>query len=103
MKIRHTVLFTFYEATTRDQIDEVINKLNDMGEMLQENMGVTDWVVTEHLPATFKRGRAHLLQDGVFPDIESLNRHAESDIHKKVLELTSKVSDWMTIDTATHD
>lgn len=103
MKIRHTVAFTFYEATTRDQIDEVINKLNNMGGWLTENMGVTNWVVSEHLPETFKRGRAHLLQDGVFPDIESLNKHAESDIHKKVLELTSKVSDWMTIDTVARD
>ena len=99
MRIRHTVIFTFYETTTREQIDEVIKRLNTMGDWLQQNVGVTDWVVAEHIPETFRNGRAHLLQDGIFPDIESLSKHADSEAHKKVVELTPKVCDWMTVDT----
>ena len=99
MKIRHTVIFTFYDTTTSEEIDEVINRLNKMGEWLQENVGVTNWTVAKHIPETFKDRRAHLLQDCVFPSVESLNAHANSDVHKKVIELTPKVCDWMTIDT----
>lgn len=99
MRIRHTVIFTFYESTTRDQIDEVIERLNEMGEWLKANVGVTDWIVAEHIPQSFKAGRAHLLQDGIFPDAESLNLHASSEAHKRVVELTPKVCDWMTVDT----
>lgn len=99
MKVRHTVIFTFYESTTDEQKQEVVKRLNDMGHWLTENLGVTDWVVAEHIPDTFKAGRAHLLQDGIFPNLETLNRHAESSIHKRVIELTPKVCDWMTVDT----
>lgn len=99
MKVRHTVIFTFYDTTTRGQIDEVISRLNEMGQWLQENVGVTDWVVTEHIPESYKAGRAHLLQDGIFPDAASLQLHAVSDAHKRVVELTPKVCDWMTVDT----
>lgn len=100
MRIRHTVIFTFYETTTREQIDEVIKRLNAMGDWLKQNVGVTDWVVVEHIPETFRGGRAHLLQDGIFPDIESLGKHATSEAHKNVVELTPKVCDWMTVDTS---
>lgn len=98
--IRHTVIFTFYETTTREQIDEVISRLNDMGEWLQENLGVTNWTVAEHIPETFKTGRAHLIQDGIFPNLEAIQKHAEAETHKRVVELTSRVSDWMTVDTS---
>jgi quinol monooxygenase YgiN len=97
--IRHTVIFTFYETTTREQIDEVIKRLNEMGAWLQENLGVTSWSVAEHIPETFKKGRAHLLQDGIFSDLEAMAAHAESEVHKRVVELTPKVCDWMTVDT----
>lgn len=100
MKIRHTVVFTFYKDTSREQIDEVINRLNSMGDWLRENVGVTDWVVAEHIPDTYKAGRASLLQDCIFPGVESLAVHAASDAHKRVVELTPKVCDWMAIDTA---
>ena len=70
-----------------------------MGQWLIENVGVTDWIVTEHIPETFKARRAHLLQDGIFPSIESLSSHAGSEAHKRVVELTPGVCDWMTIDT----
>lgn len=99
MRIRHTVVFTFYKDTTREQIDEVIERLNAMGEWLKENVGVTDWVVAEHIPETNKEGRAHLLQDCIFPDVASLKVHAGSEAHKRVVELTPKVCDWMAIDT----
>ncbi len=99
MKIRHTVIFTFYETTTREQIDEVITRLDAMGKWLKENVGVTNWVVAEHIPETFRARRAHLLQDCIFPDVESLGAHASSDAHKRVVELTPKVCDWMTVDT----
>lgn len=99
MRIRHTVVFTFYETTSREQIDEVIKRLNAMGEWLQDNVGVTDWMVREHIPESYRDGRAHLLQDGVFPDVESLGKHASSEAHKRVVELTPKVCDWMTVDT----
>lgn len=99
MRIRHTVIFTFYEDTTRKQIDEVIKRLNDMGNWLVENVGVTDWTVAEHIPETFKAGRASLLQDCIFPDKDSLDIHASSAAHKHVIELTPKVCDWMAIDT----
>lgn len=99
MKIRHTVVFTFYETTTREQIDEVIKRLNAMGEWLEENCEVTNWTVAEHIPETFKDRRAHLLQDCVFPSLESMQKHAQSEAHKKVVELTPLVCDWMTVDT----
>lgn len=99
MRIRHTVIFTFYKTTSREEIEEVIKRLNEMGEYLQSEMGVTDWNVAEHIPETYKEGRAHLLQDGIFPSIESLGVHASSETHKRVIELTPKVSDWMTVDT----
>lgn len=99
MKIRHTVIFTFYESTTDEQIQEVIARLNNMGEWLTANLGVTDWVVAEHIPETFKARRAHLLQDGIFPSLEALQAHADSEVHQRVIELTPKVSDWMTVDT----
>lgn len=99
MRIRHTVIFTFYESATDEQKNEVILRLNEMGNWLTKNLGVTNWVVAEHIPDTFKMGRAHLLQDGIFPNLEAMNRHAESDVHKRVIELTPKVCDWMTVDT----
>jgi hypothetical protein len=70
-----------------------------MGVWLQENLGVTNWSVAEHIPETFKQGRAHLIQDGIFPNLESMQKHTESEAHKRVVELTPKVSDWMTVDT----
>lgn len=99
MKIRHTVIFTFYETTTEEQINEVISRLNAMGEYLQREVGVTDWVVAKHIPETFKARRAHLLQDGIFPSLESMDAHANSEEHKRVVELTPQVCDWMTVDT----
>lgn len=99
MRVRHTVIFTFYESTTEKQRREVISRLNDMGQWLIENLEVTDWKVAEHIPETFKSGRAHLLQDGIFPSYEELQQHAQSDAHKQVVELTPKVCDWTTIDT----
>jgi hypothetical protein len=99
MKIRHTVIFTFYESTIEEQRQEVISRLNDMGQWLTANLGVTDWTVAKHIPETFKDGRAHLLQDGVFPSLEAIEQHAESDAHKRVVELTPNVCDWMTVDT----
>jgi hypothetical protein len=99
MRIRHTVIFTFYESTSTEQRQEVISRLNDMGRWLTKNLGVTDWTVAEHIPETFKDVRAHLLQDGIFPSLEALNQHAQSDAHKRVIELTPKVCDWMTVDT----
>lgn len=99
MKIRHTVIFTFNESVTEEQQQEVIDRLNDMGLWLTENLGVVGWMVAKHIPETFKEGRAHLLQDGIFPSLEALAQHAQSDAHKRVIELTPKVSDWMTVDT----
>jgi hypothetical protein len=99
MRIRHTVIFTFYESTTNEQVEDIISRLNDMGAFLQKELGVTDWVVARHIPATFKEGRAHLLQDGIFPSLEALQRHADSGAHRRVIELTPKVCDWMTVDT----
>lgn len=99
MKIRHTVIFTFYEDTTREQIDDLTGRLNDMGEWLAKNVGVTNWVVAEHIPETFKERRAHLLQDCIFPTVESLGAHADSEVHKRVIELSSNICDWMTVDT----
>lgn len=99
MKIRHTVIFTFYETTTKQQRDEVIKRLKEMGEWEEKNLGVTDWVVAEHVPETFKTKRADLLQDGVYPSLEALEKHSEAEVHKRVVELTPKVCDWMTIDT----
>ena len=98
-RIRHTVIFTWYDSATDEQKREVIKRLNEMGDWLKENVGVTDWVVAEHIPETFKVRRAHLLQDGIFPSIESLSSHADSEAHKRVVELTPKVCDWMTVDT----
>lgn len=99
MKIRHTVVFTFFESTSEAQVEEVVSRLNAMGRWLQTNLGVTEWTLAKHIPETNKKGRAHLLQDGVFPNTEALKAHASSDAHKKVIELTPKVCDWMTIDT----
>ena len=99
MRIRHTVIFTFYESTTQEQIDDVIDRLNKMGEYLVNEVGVTNWNVARHVPESFRVGRAHLLQDGIFPNIESLNLHGNSEAHQRVVELTPKVSDWMTVDT----
>jgi len=70
-----------------------------MGEWLQENFGVTDWTVAEHIPETLRDGKAHLLQDGIFPNLEAMAKHSHSEVHKRVVELTSKVCDWMTVDT----
>lgn len=103
MRIRHTVIFTFYESTTEEQISEAIDRLNKRGEYLTSEVGVTDWIVTKHIPESFKPGRAHLLQDGIFPSIKSLNLHASSQEHKRVVELTPKISDWMTVDTIVPD
>lgn len=99
MRIRHTVIFTFYDTTSKEQIDEVINRLNDMGKWLTENLGVTDWVVAKHIPETLNGRRAHLLQDCVFPSLEALEAHGKSDAHMRVIELTPNVSNWMTVDT----
>ncbi len=99
MKIRHTVVFTFYKTATNEQIEEVVDRLNKMGQYLVDELGVTDWVVTKHIPETFKDRRAHLLQDGIFPSLEALQAHGSSEVHEKVIELTPKVSDWMAIDT----
>lgn len=75
MKIRHSVIFTFYDSTTEAQIDEAIKRLNEMGEYLQKELGVTEWIVARHISETFKEGRAHLLQDGVFPNLDALQQH----------------------------
>jgi len=98
-RIRHTVIFTWYPETTEEQIEDVISRLNDMGQWLIDNVGVTDWVVAKHIPETFKDRRSHLLQDCIFPSLEALEAHGGSDAHKRVIELTPKVSDWMTVDT----
>lgn len=102
-KIRHTVIFSFYETTTEEQKRETIKRLNKMGAWLEKNLGVTDWVVASHIPDTYKQRRAHLLQDCIFPSVEALNMHSESEAHKKVVELTPKICDWMTIDTLITD
>jgi len=99
MRIRHTVVFTFYDSTTQEQIDEVISRLNDMGSFLQDQLGVTDWVVAKHIPETFKEKRGQLLQDGIFPNLQALEQHGNSEPHRRVVELTSKVCDWMAVDT----
>jgi hypothetical protein len=99
MRIRHTVIFTFYETTTEDQIQDVIERLNDMGKFLTDVLGATDWVVAKHISETYRAGRAHLLQDCIFPSLEAMEQHASSDAHKRVVELTPKVCDWMTVDT----
>ncbi|MEK7183972.1 MAG: Dabb family protein [Patescibacteria group bacterium] len=99
MKIRHTVVITFYDSTTEEQRNEVISRLNKMGEFLQKELGVTDWVVATHIPETFKAKRAHLLQDCIFPSLEALQQHADTEVHKRVVELTPNVCDWMTVDT----
>lgn len=98
-RIRHTVIFTWYDTTAEEQKAEVIKRLNDMGEWLKENVGVTDWVIAEHIPETFKSRRAHLLQDCIFPSLEALESHGSSEAHKRVVELTPHVCDWMTVDT----
>jgi hypothetical protein len=98
-RIRHTVIFTWYDTTTEEQKEEVISRLNEMGEWLTKNVGVTNWTVAKHIPETFKARRSHLLQDGIFPSIESLGSHADSEAHKRVIELTPQVCDWMTVDT----
>ena len=99
MRIRHTVIFTFYESTTENQIIDVISRLNTMGDSLVKELGVTNWTVARHIPDTYKTNRAHLLQDCIFPNLDALNAHASSDGHKHVVELTPHVSDWMTVDT----
>lgn len=102
-RIRHTVIFTWYDSTTAEQKREVIKRLNEMGEWLKQNVGVTNWVVAEHTPETFKARRANLLQDGIFPNTESLSSHANSEAHKRVIELTPQLCDWMTVDTIVSD
>ncbi len=97
------MIFTFYESATDDQKAEVVRRLNDMGKWLVENIGVTNWVVAPHISESFKKGRADLLQDGIFPNIESLSSHASSEAHKRVVELTPKVCDWMTVDTVVSE
>ena len=99
MKIRHTVIFTFYDSTSEEQKEEVMKRLNEMGDFLKQELGVTDWVVAEHIPETFKERRSHLLQDGIFPSLEALQQHGSSKAHKRVIELTPQVCDWMTVDT----
>jgi len=74
-----------------------------MGEYLQREVGVTNWVVAKHIPETFRAGRSHLLQDGIFPSLEALGTHADSDAHKRVVELTPHVCDWMTVDTVVNE
>ena len=103
MKIRHTVIFTWHDTATDDQKKEVIKRLNEMGEYLKDTVGITDWVVATHIPETFKARRAHLLQDCVFPSLEALQRHGNSQAHKRVIELTPKVCDWMTVDTVVSE
>lgn len=98
-RIRHTVIFTWYDTTTEEQKEEVIKRLNEMGEWLRKNVGVTDWVVAKHIPETFKDRRAHILQDCIFPSLEALKSHGNSEAHLRVVELTPNVSDWMTVDT----
>ena len=99
MKIRHTVIFTFYNSTSKEQKEEVIKWLNEMGEFLQQELGVINWVVAKHISETFKEKRSDLLQDGIFPSLDALQQHSNSEVHKRVIELTKKVCDWMTIDT----
>lgn len=101
MPIRHTVIFTFYDTTTEEQIAQAISLLNDMGDYCQKELGATNWVVSKHIPESFKPGRAHLLQDCIFPNLESLKLHANSLPHQKVVALTPKICDWMTVDTVT--
>lgn len=98
-RIRHTVIFTWYDTTTEEQKEEVIKRLNAMGDWLQQELGVVDWIVAKHIPETFKERRSHLLQDGIFPSLEALQQHSSSETHKQVVELTPKVCDWMTVDT----
>lgn len=99
MRIRHTVIFTFYETTTNDQIEDVIGRLHEMGDYLTHHLGVSEWVVAKHIHETFREGRASLLQDCIFPSLEALQKHGTSDAHKHVIEVTPNVCDWMTIDT----
>ena len=103
MRIRHTVIFTFYDTTTEEEKEEVIKRLNEMGDFLQNELGVTEWVVSKHIPETFKVKRSHLLQDGIFPSLEELQQHGSSEVHKRVIELTPTLCDWMTIDTVVHE
>ena len=103
MRIRHTVIFTFYDTATETERAEVILRLNEMGDYLTRELGVTDWVVAPHMPETYKAKRAHLLQDGIFPSLDAIQKHAESEAHKRVIELTTKVCDWMTVDTIVPD
>jgi Stress responsive A/B Barrel Domain len=99
MKIRHTVIFTFYPTTTQEQIDDVVDRLDVMGQYLVSELGVTDWFVAKHIAETFRDKHAHLLQDCVFPSLEALQNHGTSEAHKRVVELTTNVCDWMTVDT----
>lgn len=70
-----------------------------MGNYLIAHLGVTDWVVAKHIPETFRKGRANLIQDCIFHNLETLQKHGASDAHKRVMELTPQVADWMTVDT----
>lgn len=99
MAIRHTVVITFRDTVTDDIQEEVIKRLNEMGDWLVENVGATDWAVKRHIPETFKEKRAHLLQDCIFPDLDSMSKHADSDAHHRVVEMTRQYCDWMTVDT----
>ena len=96
MRIRHTVVFTFFDRTSDTQINQVISLLDSLGENLVNKTGVA---VSKHLPQTFKSGRGHLLQDGVFPSLAALESYADSQEHKRVVALTATVCDWVTIDT----
>ena len=100
MKIRHTVVFTFHDSTTTEQREELIKRLNGMGLYLQKELGVTDWTVAKHIPETFKERRAHLLQDGIFPNLETLQQHGSLEVHKRVIELAPAICSWMVVDTA---
>ena len=41
-RIRHTVIFTWYDTTTREQKEEVIKRLNEMGDWLKDNVATSN-------------------------------------------------------------
>ena len=99
----HCNLYVLLNTTAPAPVEEVIARLNEMGEYLKTEVGVTNWTIAKHIPESFREGRAHLLQDGIFPNVESLSLHSNSEAHKRVVELTPKVCDWMTVDTVVND
>ncbi len=99
MRIRHTVILTLKPDVPREQVEELIDRLNKLGEHATNELGVTDWVVAEQLPETFREFRGHILQDGIFPDLKALEAHGPSPAHKRVKELTTKFCEWKVIDT----